>query len=204
MNDEMATRLAQELLDAADEDARARVVVRWLPNFARCQVTTAARVKSQGVKIDALAGKVDALGAKMDAYHAAPPEPPAQEEKPPLDPRLERLKLILAFAQKNWQSVAILLILLQAFGVLDKIVRVGQNRGDSQVKREDLDTLQRLIEEAQFLQEAEILLDRLSVLLKLGHDPELVKDAQSLWWGVYQAKLRRNNELAKRKEALID
>lgn len=72
------------------------------------------------------------------------------------------------------------------------------------MKREDLDTLQRLIEEAQFLQEAEILLDRLSVLLKLGHDPELVKDAQSLWWGVYQAKLRRNNELAKRKEALID
>lgn len=72
------------------------------------------------------------------------------------------------------------------------------------MKREDLDTLQRLIEEAQFLQEAEILLDRLSVLLKLAHDPELVKDAQDLWWGVYQAKLRRNNELSKRKEALID
>lgn len=121
MNDEMATRLAQELLDAADEDARARVVVRWLPNFARCQVTTAARVKSQGVKIDALAGKVDALGAKMDAYHAPSQE---TEMKTAEDPRTKRLKLILAFAQKNWQSVAILLILLQAFGVLDKIVEI--------------------------------------------------------------------------------
>lgn len=121
MNDEMSTRLAQELLDAADEDARARVVVRWLPDFARCQVKTAARVKSQGVKIDALAGKVDALGDKMDAYHA-----PMQktEMKTAEDPRTTRLKLILAFGQKNWQSVAIFLILLQAFGVLDKIVEV--------------------------------------------------------------------------------
>ena len=121
MNDEMATRLAQELLDAADEDARARVVVRWLPDFARCQVTTAARVKAQGVKIDALADKVDALGDKMDAYHAPTQE---AEMKTAEDPRTTRLKIILAFAQKNWQSVAILLILLQAFGVLDKIVEV--------------------------------------------------------------------------------
>lgn len=121
MNNEMATRLAQELLDAADEDARARVVVRWLPDFARCQVTTAARVKEQGVKIDAIAGKVDALGDKMDAYHAPTQE---TEMKTAEDPRTTRLKLILAFGQKNWQSVAIFLILLQAFGVLDKIVEV--------------------------------------------------------------------------------
>ena len=118
VNDEMSTRLAQELLDAADEDARARVVVRWLPDFARCQVTTAARVKAQGAKIDALGDKVDALGDKMDAYHAAPPEPPAQKEKPPLDPRLERLRLILAFAQRNWQGIAIVVILAKALGLL--------------------------------------------------------------------------------------
>ena len=121
MNDEMATRLAQELLDAADEDARARVVVRWLPDFARCQVTTASRVKAQGGKIDALAGKVDALGDKMDAYHAPTKESKTKTNE---DPRTTRLKLILAFGQKNWQSVAIFLILLQAFGVLDKIIEV--------------------------------------------------------------------------------
>lgn len=125
MNDEMATRLAQELLDAADEDARARVVVRWLPDFARCQVTTAGRVKEQGVKIDALAGKVDALGDKMDAYHAPKKEAEMEPDKKTAeDPRTTRLKLILAFGQKNWQSVAIFLILLQAFGVLDKILEV--------------------------------------------------------------------------------
>lgn len=116
MNDEMATKLAQELLDAADEDARARVVVRWLPDFARCQVTTAARVKAQGTKIDALAGKVDALAEKMDAYHA-----PAQETDVATaeDPRTTRLKLILAFAQRNWAAFALLAILVKVFGLTD-------------------------------------------------------------------------------------
>lgn len=116
MNNEMATRLAQELLDAADEDARARVVVRWLPDFARCQVTTAARVKEQGVKIDALAGKVDALGDKMDAYQA-----PAQESKTKTaeDQRTTRLKLILGFAQRNWPAAALLAILFEVFGLWD-------------------------------------------------------------------------------------
>lgn len=110
MNDEMATRLAQELLDAADEDARARVVVRWLPDFARCQVTTAARVK-------ALCADVKALGAKMDEYHA-----PAQKaEATAEDPRTTRLKLILAFAQKNWQSIAILVILVKALGLTETV-----------------------------------------------------------------------------------
>ena len=107
-------KLSQELLEAADEDARARVVVRWLPNFARCQVKTAARVKQ-------LVASIDKLGAKMDAYHAAPPEPPAQEEKPPLDPRLERLKLILGFAQRNWPAAALLAILIQVFDLADLI-----------------------------------------------------------------------------------
>lgn len=115
MNDEMATRLAQELLDAADEDARARVVVRWLPDFARCQVTTAARVKAQGVKIDALAGKVDALGDKMDEYHS----PKVEEEEEPKDPRLERLRLILGFAGRNWPAGLLILIFCKAFGLLD-------------------------------------------------------------------------------------
>lgn len=72
------------------------------------------------------------------------------------------------------------------------------------MKREDLDTLQRLIEEAQFLQEAEILLDRISVLVKLAHAPELVKATQDLWWATYQARLARADELCQRKEALLD
>ena len=131
MNDEMATRLAQELLDAADEDARARVVVRWLPDFARCQVTTSARVKQ-------LVAKVDELARKMDAYHAPAQETavrtsslgprasaayhaPAQETAVATaeDPRTTRLKLILAFAQRNWPAVALLAILVKVFGLDD-------------------------------------------------------------------------------------
>ena len=113
MNEEMATRLAQELLDAADEDARARVVVRWLPDFARCQVRTAARVK-------ALCADVKALGAKMDEYHS----PKAEEEKQPKDPRLERLKLVLGFLGKNWPALLLILIFLQAFGLIDILERL--------------------------------------------------------------------------------
>ncbi len=112
MNDEMATRLAQELLEAPDEDARARVVVRWLPDFARCQVTTAARVKS-------LVSEVKALGAKMDEYHS-----PKTEEEEPKDPRLERLRLILGFAGRNWPAGLLILIFLQAFGLIDILERL--------------------------------------------------------------------------------
>lgn len=72
------------------------------------------------------------------------------------------------------------------------------------MKREDLDDLERLIEEALFLQEAEILLERVSTLVKLANDPELVKDVQDLWWATYQAKLRRTRHLSKRKEDLLD
>lgn len=118
MNDEMSTRLAQELLDAADEDARARVVVRWLPDFARCQVTTAARVKAQGAKIDALGEKVDALSDKIDAYHSPKKAETVTQDAKRVDPRLERLRLILAFAQRNWQGVAIVVILAKALGLL--------------------------------------------------------------------------------------
>lgn len=118
MNDEMSTRLAQELLGAADEDARARVVVRWLPDFARCQVTTAARVKAQGAKIDALGEKVDSLSDKIDAYHSPKKEEAVTQDEKRVDPRLERLRLILAFAQRNWQGVAIVVILAKALGLL--------------------------------------------------------------------------------------
>lgn len=118
MNEEMATRLAQELCDATDEDARARVVVHWLPDFARCQVTTAARVKAQGGKIDALAGKVDALADKIDAYHAPTHE---TETKTDEDPRTTRLKLILGFAQRNWPAAVLLAILIRVFDLTDLI-----------------------------------------------------------------------------------
>lgn len=118
MNDEMATKLAQELLDAADEDARARVVVRWLPDFARCQVTTAARVKAQGAKIDTLAGKLDALGDKMDAYHAPKEKEEVQTMETDHAPQT-RLALALKFFKENWQSVVLFLLFLKAFGLED-------------------------------------------------------------------------------------
>lgn len=111
MNEEMSTRLAQELLEAEDEDARARVVVHWLPDFARCQVTTSARVKQ-------LVTDVGALRDEMRAYHTPKKEDAVKKEKTPADPRLERLRLILGFAQRNWQGFALLIILAKAFGLL--------------------------------------------------------------------------------------
>ena len=72
------------------------------------------------------------------------------------------------------------------------------------MKREDLDDLQRLIEEEAFLQEAENQLDRVFTLLKVANEPELVKTTQGFWWAVYQARLRRFHELAARKEAILD
>lgn len=113
MNEEMSTRLAQELLAAPDKEARAQVVVNWLPDFARCQVTTASRVKT-------LCAEVKALGVKMDEYHS----PKAEEEKQPKDPRLERLKLILGFAGRNWPAGLLILIFLQAFGLIDILERL--------------------------------------------------------------------------------
>ena len=120
MTEEDAMRLSQELLAAKDEDARARVVVKWLPDFARCQVKTAARVKQ-------LVASVDKLGAKMDAYHAAPPPPPptfTSEDDEEKDPRLERLKLILAFAQRNWPAAALLAILIKVFDLGDLLAKL--------------------------------------------------------------------------------
>lgn len=107
----MSTKLSQELLLAEGEDARARVIVKWLPDFARCQVTTSARVKQ-------LVAKVDELARKMDAYHAPAKADAAEAAE---DPRTTRLKLILAFAQRNWPAVALLAILIKVFGLADLI-----------------------------------------------------------------------------------
>lgn len=113
MTEEMATKLAQELLEAADEDARARVVVHWLPAFARCQVTTSARVKT-------LVTTVQEIRDEMRAYHAPKKETP-MKSTPPLDPRLERLKLVLGFLGKNWPALLLILIFVKTFGLMGVI-----------------------------------------------------------------------------------
>lgn len=106
MNEEMSTKLSQELLLADGEDARARVIVKWLPDFARCQVTTSARVKQ-------LVAKVDALAQKMDAYHAPKQEATMETDHAPQT----RLALALKFFKENWQSVVLFLLFLKAFGL---------------------------------------------------------------------------------------
>lgn len=106
----MSTKLSQELLLAEGEDARARVIVKWLPDFARCQVTTSARVKQ-------LVAKVDELARKMDAYHAAP-----KKEADPMKLNAlpqTRLALAMKFFKENWQSVVLFLLFLKAFGLED-------------------------------------------------------------------------------------
>ena len=108
MNEEMSTKLSQELLLAAGEEERARVIVKWLPDFARCQVTTSARVKQLVVKVDELA-------RKMDAYHA-----PKQEAKTMETAHQQtRLALAMRFFKENWQSVVLFLLFLKAFGLED-------------------------------------------------------------------------------------
>lgn len=118
MNEEMATRLSQALIKAETKEARAMVVVEWLPEFARCQITTAGRVKAQGAKIDSLCAKVDGLATKMAAYHA-PGKKGSDMKTKTDDPRIARLKLILGFFAANWQGVFLFLLLLQSFGLTD-------------------------------------------------------------------------------------
>ena len=40
---------------------------------------------------------------------------------PPLDPRLERLKLILRFLGKNWPALLLILIFVKTFGLMGVI-----------------------------------------------------------------------------------
>lgn len=126
MNEEMATRLSQDLLDAPDEDARARVVVRWLPDFARCQITTAGRVKQLVPKVDTLASKVDTLSAKMDAYHGAQGKPaaaPAAAAHAPRGP-VGRLSALLALLKVNWQWLLIVALVAKAYGLTDFLAKL--------------------------------------------------------------------------------
>ena len=111
MNEEMSTKLSQELLLAAGEEERARVIVKWLPDFARCQVTTSARVKQ-------LVAKVDELARKMDAYHAPTKETEAMETG---NAPQTRLALAMRFFKENWQSVVLFLLFLKAFGLEDML-----------------------------------------------------------------------------------
>ncbi len=114
MNEEMSARLAQELLDAADDDARARVVVHWLPDFARCQVATAGRVKQ-------LVAAVDALGRKMDAYHTAAGNHEGTHAAPAKAkaPALARLEGALALLKANWQWLLLFALVAKAYGLVD-------------------------------------------------------------------------------------
>ena len=131
MNEEMATRLSQDLLDAPDEDARARVVVRWLPDFARCQITTAGRVKQLVPKVDTLSAKVDTLSAKMDAYHGAQGKPaadpeaatPAAATPAPRGP-VGRLSALLALLKANWQWLLLFALVAKAYGLVDIIAQL--------------------------------------------------------------------------------
>ena len=114
MNEEMSTKLSQELLLAEGEDERARVIVKWLPDFARCQVTTSARVKQ-------LVAKVDELARKMDDYHA--PKEVEEEDKTMETDHVPKTRLTLAmkFFKENWQSVVLFLLFLKAFGLEDML-----------------------------------------------------------------------------------
>ena len=108
----MSTKLSQELLLAEGDDARARVIVKWLPDFARCQVTTSARVKQ-------LVTKVDELARKMDDYHA--PKKEEEEEVKTMETAHQQTWLALAMRlfKENWQSVVLFLLFLKAFGLED-------------------------------------------------------------------------------------
>lgn len=112
MNEEMSTKLSQELLLAAGEEERARVIVKWLPDFARCQVTTSARVKQ-------LVAKVDELARKMDAYHAPKQEVEEVKTMETSNAPQTRLALAMKFFKENWQSVVLFLLFLKAFGLED-------------------------------------------------------------------------------------
>lgn len=109
MNEEMSTKLSHELLLADGEEARGRVLVRWLPELVRCQIKTAGRAKL-------LVKDLRRLEAKVDRLHAKPEEVRFRDAP-------------LAWLKGNWMWVVILLLCLKNNGLVElfrELVWVGR------------------------------------------------------------------------------
>lgn len=101
MNEEQASRLSAELLEAGGEADRSKVLIRWLPELVRCQIKTAGRAKR-------LVEDMVRLEAKVDRLHSAPS---FKSDK-------------LGWLRANWQWLVLFLLLLKQNGLDDLLERV--------------------------------------------------------------------------------
>lgn len=130
MNDEELKLQEDQLRAAETREAKLDAWLLWWPHMSRCIASLNRKLHKLEDQLEYLTAEIATLTKLVAALHplevqTATTQP--EEGKTAVtkeDPRITRLKIILAFGQKNWQSVAILLILLQAFGVLDKILEV--------------------------------------------------------------------------------
>lgn len=130
MTDEELKLQEDQLRAAETREDKLDAWLLWWPHMSRCIASLNKKLRLLEEQIERLTADIATLTKLVSALHplevqTATTQP--EEGKTAVtkeDPRITRLKIILAFGQKNWQSVAILLILLQAFGVLDKILEV--------------------------------------------------------------------------------
>lgn len=70
------------------------------------------------------------------------------------------------------------------------------------IRKKALDELMKLVEDKTVLLEAELLLERAMVLLRVAEEEKLCKELSDFHWKVYQARLLRNRALFAKKEAI--
>lgn len=124
MTDEELKLQEDQLRTAKTREAKLDAWLLWWPHMSRCIASLNRKLHKLEDQLEYLTAEIATLTKLVAALHplevqTATTQP--EEGKTAEDPRTTRLKLILAFAQRNWQGAALLVILAKAFGLLGDI-----------------------------------------------------------------------------------
>lgn len=123
MTDEELKVLEDQLRSAKTHEQKLNAWMLWLPHVARCIASLNRKLRALDDQIERLTADIATLSKLVSALHplevqAAAPQQEGKTAMTKEDPSITRLKLIFAFAQRNWQAFAILVILAKALGLL--------------------------------------------------------------------------------------
>lgn len=125
MTDEELKLLEDQLAVAETRESKLDAWLLWLPHMTRCIASLNRKLRALEEQLERLSADIATLTKLVSALHplevqsATPQKTEGKTVVTTEDPRITRLKIMLAFAQRNWQSVAILVILAKALGFLD-------------------------------------------------------------------------------------
>lgn len=124
MTDEELKVLEDQLRSAETHEQKLNAWMLWLPHVARCIAALNRKLRALDDQIERLTADIATLSKLVSALHplevqgAVPQQEEGKTAMTKEDPRITRLKIIFAFAQRNWQAFAILVILAKALGLL--------------------------------------------------------------------------------------